>query len=216
MFKEDGTFDLDATAIKTAEAYAALEKKLGAGEVAPATADEYKIADIGEATAAEIMADPIAKSFLARAHAKGMTNAQVQDVLDFALTEWFPKVLEGQGAVSADACVAELRKTWDTDETYKANTAGAYEAFKAFADPADLEHMDLIGNHPVVIRLLANVAKEMREDRGANTGALGAGSDVQTLMASEAYFDAKHPEHAAVSAKVRAYYERTHGTAAVM
>lgn len=216
VFKEDGTFDFEATALKSEEARAALEKKLGTGEVAPATVDEYKVADIGDMSADEIMKDPIAKSFLARAHAKSMTNAQVQDVLEFAMQEWLPAVLDSGEQYQLDQCEASLRETWNTDESYKANTAGAYKAFMAFADPADKDQMDAIGNHPVVVRLLANVAKEMREDTGANAGALGQSSDVAALMASEAYTNPKHPEHAAVSAKIRSHYERTHGTAAAL
>lgn len=216
VFKEDGTFDLESTSYKAAEAYSALEKKLGTGEVAPATVDEYKVADIGEMTAAEIMGDPITKSFLARAHAKGMTNAQVQDVLDFAMKDWLPAVFDSQNTLTEEACVTELKGVWNTDEAYKANMAGAFKAFQAFADPADISKMDEIGNHPVVIRLLANISREMGEDKGANPGALTHGTNVTELMASAAYTDPKHPEHAAVSAKVKAYYDSKHGTAAAM
>ena len=215
VFKEDGAFDLEATAVKNAEAYSSLEKRLGTGDVPPATAEEYKLENLPEGMdVQEIMADPVTQSFLKRCHAKGMTNAQVEDVANFMLAEWAPKLLENKSEMVVDDCVAELKTFWKSDAEYSANMIGANKAFNAYADPADRGKIDEIGNNPIVIRMLANIAKEMREDVPPNPQNPGGSAEtIETLLSHPAYGDAKHPEHAAVNKKISDYYTKKYGTA---
>jgi hypothetical protein len=222
VFKDDKSFDLEGTAFKTAEAYQSLEKRLGAGDLPPKTVDEYKIEKLsGDINVDDVMKDPITKSLLARMHAKGATNAIVQEVLDFALSEWAPKLIAGNQALTEETCVDELRKSWATDEDYTANTAAAFRATKGFANDGDesaigsYARLDKkFGNDPDFIAFCANIGREMSEDRVPDFGQQGGGKTIDELMMDPAYTDPKNPNHARVSEQVRRYYERKHGTAA--
>ena len=222
VFKEDGTFDLEATSLKTAEAYAALEKKLGSGELAPKTVDEYKIEKLsGEIDVAEVMADPVTKSFLARAHAKGMTNAQVQDVLDFALTEWAPSLIGSNQALNEEQCVTALREMWQSPEEYQAQTSASVRALKAYAAEGDgvgsfNRMFEKYGNDPDFIAFAARIGKEISEDSAPNLEAVLGGQTIEQLESNPAYLDPKHPDHARINKQISAYYNAKHGKAAAM
>ena len=128
---------------------------------------------------------------------------------------WTPFVLnDWKNFADQTAAVEELRKTWKTDAEYSANVKDAYKAFSQFADPQDLPKMNEIGNNPVVLRMLAKIGKELGEAPGTPQDAGStAADDIQTVLRSDAYLNAKHPDHKATSAKVQAYYAKKHGTA---
>lgn len=212
----DGKLDLTASAAKVAAAHAELEKKLGnAAERAPATADEYKadavLAKIKEATGQDVKLDDAAsKEFREKAHAAGLSQAQYE----FVVEQYFAQVQSMVDASFDNAKVkaeAELVKSWgqSTDPAFKANLAGAVKAFNAYAPEAlrNPQVMDQIGNNPVVLQILANVGKELGEDTRPNAGGAG-GADIQALQKSEAYWNAQHPDHARVVAKVNEYYAK--------
>lgn len=217
---DDGNFNLEASARRLAESYSALERRAGSGDLPPRSVDEYSLEGaLPEGLdPAEIMKDPTTQSFLKRCHAKGMTNVQVQEVLNFALTEWAPKLVEANGELAQEEAVSQLRDTWKSDQEFNHNLQSAYRAFMAYADSADRDQIDSIGNNPIVIRLLANIGREMSEDRPAGgLSAPGAGSqDALTLMQSEAYRNPNHPDHERVSRQVREIYERKYGTHPVL
>ena len=131
--KEDGTFDLEASARKVAEAHGHLEKRFGSGDLPPKSADEYapKVGVEGF-NFDEFKADPAMQTFLKGAHAKGMTN----DQLSFAIEQFLevaPSLVEGSGKLDAEQCKAALSEVWAKPEEAKANFALAYRATEAFA-----------------------------------------------------------------------------------
>jgi hypothetical protein len=208
--KEDGSLDFEASALKLAENYGHLEKRMGSGDAPPKSADDYQIAvpDVLKDTW-NPKEDPLLGEFLKEAHAVGMNQKQV----DLAMQKYLdvvPKLLQGAQALSAEDCTAELQKEWKTDDQYKAEVRKAYQAAVAYGD-ADAEAiLKDYGNDPRVIRLLARVGGEMGEDKSVTPpgGGNPSGQPVETLMTSEAYNNPKHPDHMKVSKQVADHFTR--------
>lgn len=215
VVKEDGTLDIEASARKMGESHASLEKRMGAGEAPPKTAEEYKVTVPDEwkdafpedsATMTELRKD---------AHAQGLNQKQ----FDFFIGKYIQHATDlvaGGAAYSFEKADAELRGEWKTDAEYKTHTGHAFKAWKAFADPKDAGKMDEVGNSPAVVRLLARIGKEMGEGGSIPNAAETVGADeITSLMGSPAASDPKHADHKATRAKIDAYYAKKYGTAAV-
>lgn len=220
IMKDDGTLDLDASSRKVAEAYSALEKRLGAGDVPPKTAEEYTVT-VPDALkeAFDPATDEGMKGFLSGALEQGMTQKQV----DFVMGKYFelaPQLVGGAQQYDANTAAAELQKVWPTDADMKRNVRNAYVGASAAAQKAGLDINEIMNtsplrNDPTFLRLMAALGPEFVEDPGAGGSATLTVEDISTLMNSDAYTNSKHPDHAKVSAKVKAYYLRKHGDAAV-
>lgn len=211
----DGSPDLPATYAKVEAARAELERRMGAGEAPPKSADEYKVnvpAALAERIKAEDLAkDPGFKDFLGKLHTAGLNQKQV----DIAVGEFLDRSLKlqaGMNQLSADDCTAKLKTEWKTDELFKTGVSSAYRAASAFGDVTAL--MAKYGNDPDFIRFAANVGKELSEDRGAMPGSQGASEvDIEALTKTKAYWDPKEPDHEATKAKVAAFYAAKYGSA---
>lgn len=206
--KADGTVDVEASSLKLAEAYGNLEKRIGTGDLPPKTADEYTIPvpdDMKELF--DPKTDPLMGAFLKDAHAAGLTQKQ----MDLVMGKYFelaPQLVEGGQQLSADACIADLKQEWKTDEQYKAEIGKAFKAAQAFGDKDAQAIVKDYGNDPRIIRLLARVGAELGEDSSINPGGtLPGGQSVESLMMSEAYTNPKHADHARVSAQVQAHFD---------
>src|SRR5690606_40919240 len=83
VMKEDGSLDQEASSRKVAEAYKHLETRFGSGDVPPKTPEEYavKLEGVEGFNWDEFKVDEGTQSFLKGAHAKGLTNDQVQYVI---------------------------------------------------------------------------------------------------------------------------------------
>jgi hypothetical protein len=212
---EDKTLNVEASAKKLAEAYTGLEKRLGDVGMPPKSADEYKPEGLPETVKIdELMADPGTKSFLKKCHAKGMTNAQVSEVLAFGLQEWAPQLLKSDATQTAETATAALREAWTDEGAFKENISLAYKAATTVASKAGFSYEDLaaagLDNNPTFIRLMAALGPEIGEDRSP-TGSAPTPDEAQTIRSlelSEAYKNPKHPEYERVSAQVRAFYQR--------
>ena len=151
--------------------------------------------------------DPLFAGFLKGAHAKGLNNSQVS----YLLGEFQQRVQLFEQAKNDPAVAeAELRKTWQTDAQLEQGLASAYRAASAFAgDQETLARLDKkFGNDPDYLRLMANIGKELGEDKPAG-GLTSVESDtLESLMGSEAYTNAKHPEHSKTVARVRSLYQK--------
>lgn len=216
--KEDGTFDIEASARKQAEGYANLAKKLGEGkpaDAAPESPDAYEPkVEIEGFQWAEVKADPDMQSFLKSAHAKGFSNED----LSFVLTEYHNRVgaaLEGNAALTLESCEAELAKSWTTPEAMTQGKRDAFKAFSAYGPKAGVTIADLeasgAANNPAVLRLLASIAPDLGEDRVPSGLGMSGAESVESLMTSPAYLDTKHADHAAVSKKIQEHYQRKYG-----
>lgn len=213
--KEDGSLDIEASSLKLAEAYGHLEKRMGSGDVPPKTAADYQIAvpdalkDVWNPKE-----DAKLQDFLGKAHAAGMTQAQLDMVMS-AYHETAQQLVGGNRQLSEEECTADLRKEWKDDATFKGEVAKAYKAAVGYGGEDAQSILADHGNDPRLIRLLARVGGEMGEDRSINPGGtLQGGQSIESLMSSEAYTNPKHPEHAKVSQQVKAYFDKQANTAA--
>jgi len=218
VMKEDGSIDMDASSRKLAEAYGSLEKRFGSGDAPPKDASEYKIT-VPDALkdAFDPATDEGMKGFLAGAHAAGLNQAQV----DFVMGKYFemaPQLAAGAVLHDAATATAELQKTWATESDFKRNVRNAYVGTTAAAQKAGLDVNEImsgpLGNNPQFLRLMAALGPEFQEDPGAGGQSMATQEDINVLLVSEAYTNPRHVDHAKVSAKIKQYFERKHGTEA--
>lgn len=206
MFGADGNLDLDATLRKNADAYVALEKRLGSSDVPPPSAGEYKI------TAPEALKDAFQpedsgfKEFLTKAHAAGMTQKQMDATME-AFFSVAPKLVMGARQLDADGCVAALQKVWDTPEGLTTGFRAADRALAAFGGERADALRTKYGNDPDILWFAAQIGAQLAEDRAPSRPTTSE-ADIRSLEASVAYSDEKHPEHQVVSMKVKQHYEQ--------
>jgi hypothetical protein len=216
VMKDDGTMDMEASARKVEEHRSHLEKRLGAGDIPPKSADEYKVnipEKLAEQFKAEdLAADPMLKSFMSDAHAAGMSQKQVDMVISQYL-ERLPAIGGALSQLSADECTATLKEVWKSDADYTKNVQQAYNAAKAYGGEDFEAILKDHGNDPRLVKMLASVGKELGEDRSAPAGAAGITEQTaESLQKTPAYWDKNHPDHAATLQKVQSFYERTYGS----
>lgn len=217
VFGQDGkTLDLEASARKVAEAYGHAERRIGSGDVAPAKVDDYKV-NVPEALAEKIKAEDLAadagfKEFMAKAHAAGLTQKQ----LDTVVGEFLDRSVKLQGGIqrlSEQEATTQLRETWKTDAEFTQGVQAAFRAGQQYAGKDFDGILNDYGNDPRIVRMLAAVGKEMGEDTSAPAGAqANFQADLETLTKSKAYTDPAHPDHTATKQKVAAMFERQYGS----
>ena len=168
--KEDGSLDLEASSRKVAEAYKHLETRMGSGDAPPKSADEYavKLEGVEGFNWDEFKADEASQSFLKGAHAKGMTNAQVEYVIGEYMKA-APGLVQGGALLTQEDCTAALKSVWTDDQAMQTNLKSSYRAAEAFASeegkPGNFQAlMAKYGNDPDFIAFTANIGKELQED----------------------------------------------------
>jgi len=201
VVSEDGSVDYKATVAKLTESYSYLEKKVGTGEVAPKSADEYKI-EREDFDFETFKADESNKAFLSEAQKQGITNKQ----LDFLIQEYDKRAVDLVSTSSqydTDNTVQTLQAEWGSN--YESNIFSAIKAARSAGLTDDQINDPVIGNNPAIIKALSYFGSQMTEDKPINSGT-AVKPDVQSLMRSEAFFDSKHPDHKSVKAQVDAFY----------
>lgn len=219
VFKEDNTLDIEASSRKLAQSYSALEKHKGYSEVPPDTVEGYTVNPPEAYKEVFDAEDPLLKSFLEDAHKAGMTQSQV----DTALNKYFellPSLVDAQEANTFETTKQEVEKMWPNEVERKQNMLEALNAAKIVANKAGLAFDDLeksgLGNNPTFIKLMASINKEFKEDTSAtagtmvNHGGITSDAEYQSVIKSEAYLKASHPEHALAVQKAMAYRKKTH------
>lgn len=209
---DKGELDEKATFRKVDEHRSNLEKRLGAGDnIRPKTADDYKLPET-EVFKAIGLDETTTKAFKTEAHEWGLSQTQYEKVME-KYAGLAPQLVNAGKELDAESTIATLKGVWKED--HQANLAGAYTVAEKLAKAAGVTEAEMdaaIGNNPVAIRMLAAIAGEMKEDKSsasANGGTAASAGGIETLLSHPAYHDAKHPEHAAISKKVRDYYEKT-------
>jgi hypothetical protein len=209
----DGGMDLAASSQKLAQAYDHAVRRFGTSDTAPDNPSAYTLTvpDHLQLDLPEDARESL-QPFMERAHEAGLSQAQ----MDFVMGEYFgmmPALSSDAAAVKLEDAKAELAQAWKTPEEMQRNLLAAERAVAAV--PPDLQNdvKARFGTDPVFWKFAAEFGKEVGEDRpAAPPGGTQGGSDVDTLMRSEAYRNAKHPDHAKVSAQVRQAIERQVGT----
>jgi hypothetical protein len=201
-------WDAETKAVKTDDvlkSYGELEKRMKDVGLPPADPSGYEWKppeglDIDQTRA---------KAFADEAHAAGLSKKQYEfvmgkyaDMMTKDLPQMVSDFVEGQrGGVEQ-----QLRQAWGQE--YDANMKHAVAAFNAFTDDAERAEIDRIGNNPVLLRILARVGRELGEDKSVENAILPT-DDIEALMRDKAgaYWNAQHPQHAAVKARVTRHYE---------
>lgn len=199
---EDGSVDYKATVAKMNESYSYLEKKVGTGEVAPKSVDEYKL-EREDFDFEEFKADESNKEFLSEAHKHGITNKQ----LDFLLSEYDKRAVDlvsNSSQIDTDTTVQTLQSDWG--DKYEANIFNAVKAARACGITDEQINNPLIGNNVAFIKMASYFGSQMTEDKPINNGT-PVNVDIQSLMRSDAFFNVKHPDHKSVKAQIDSYYD---------
>lgn len=216
VFGDNETFDLEASSKKMGEGYQSLTKRLGSDDIPPETPEGYELnaEPFGEGfNAKEFMADEKTQGFLKSMHAKGMTNGQIQAVLEYGLNEWAPSLAEGNQALSEQECADALKQVWETDAEFSTQVNHAVKALKSAAGEEFGTLMEKYGNDPDFIKVMASFGREMNEDSPPNESFHPEGGKaIEELMASEAYNNPNHPEYKKVSQQVKAYFDKKFGS----
>ncbi len=186
VFKADKTPDLEASSVKLASGYGELNAKLIAQGLPPASPDEYKVE--GELPQGlnfdELKKKPEIAAALKRFHSKGMSNAQVKEVVTFFLEDAI-----ADNVADAETCEKTLRtEHWKTDAEFQTNAKAAFRAANVFAQKLGVPAAQLFkqyGNDPVINRLFAMLGADMKEDVGVGGDASG-GEVAGTLAQIEA------------------------------
>jgi hypothetical protein len=216
--KDDGSLDLEQSSRKLAESYSHLEKRLGSGDAPPKTADEYtvKLEGVEGFNWDEFKADESTQSFLKGAHAKGLTNDQVQYVIGEYMKA-APGLIEGGVQLTQQDCTAALKSVWADDQTMRTNVTASFRAAEAFANPEGQPGnfaaiVAKYGNDPDFIAFTANIGKELREDSQINGGAPVSEGDfkVKTAELRQQLQDlpAHDPKRPGVQAQLDALYNQ--------
>lgn len=211
VLKQDGSVDLEQSARKLSEGYSHLERRLGTGDIPPRSVEEYNVdlhSDLY--TFDDFKQDPENREFLGKAHELGMTQKQVEFVLG-EYAKRLPELVQVGKELNIEEAYQSLSQVWKNETEFNNNLRTAYQAFQRYAAPEDLQHMDQIGNNPLVIKILANIGKTMQEDAGIGRSLGFQQQDIKQVMGSEAYRNASHPDHKATHERVRRYYESTYG-----
>ena len=201
VVSEDGSVDYKATAAKMNESYTYLEKKIGTGEVAPKSVDEYKIEREGFSFE-DFKADESNQQFLSEAHKHGITNKQ----LDFLLSEYDKRAVDlvsNNSQFDTDTTIQSLQSEWGSN--YESNIFSAIRAAKSAGLTEEQINNPSIGNNVDVIKVLSYFGSQIAEDKPINNGT-AVNTDITSLMRSEAFFDPKHPDHKSVKAQIDSYY----------
>lgn len=223
VMKDDGSLDLEGSSRKLAEAYANAEKRIGGGDIPPKSADEYTVT-VPDALkeAFDPKTDEGFKAFAGQMHELGLTQKQMDGVMA-QYFELAPKLVAGATVLDATAAKTQLEQVWASQGGFDHQVRNAYQGAAVIAQKAGIPIDDImaptgLGNNVQFLRLMAAIAPEFAEDKspgGTSMGGATSEEKVTELMMSEAYKNPRHPEHEKVSASVRAWFERKHGTAAV-
>lgn len=212
---EGGEFDAEASTAKVLEAYGALEKRMGSGDMPPKAPDEYtvKLPDDTPEELKEALKDfNLSPEFRKQVHELGITQKQLDAMLGHYFKE-APALMKGSMQRAADEVGANLDKAWG--EKYQENFDGAMKAFTAYAEPG-MKFDDIMMNPAIAYQILAKVSREMGEAPGVPGDAAGTSADdINALLTHPAAGDPKHPEHKQVRQKLDAHYAKKYGTAAV-
>lgn len=212
----DGKLDMAASSQKLAEGYAAASKRIGTGDLPPEAPDGYKDSPVPEQFK-DVPLDPeLSRSFRERAHKAGLTQSQ----LDFVMGEYWsmvPAVLNGAASLSADEARAELSKVWSTPAELQRQMTAAERAVSAMPQELAAQVREKYGTDPLFWQFAAHYGREVGEDTPpAQDGSAPVATDAEALMRTDAYRNAKHPDHAKVSEQVRRAFEKRVGTGPAM
>lgn len=206
----EGKLDLQASAQKLANSYAHAEKRIGSGDLPPEAPDAYAYTPPEDFKDLPLDAE-LSAAFKERAHKAGLTQSQYEMVMG----EYFrivPAMMEGRAAVSAADARAKLQEVWKDPGDYQAQMGNAQRFVTSLPEGLRAQFIGNYGTDPILAQVAAHFGRDMREDRPAGgMGVQSSSGSAEQLMASEAYRNPKHVDHARVSAQVADIFWRQYG-----
>lgn len=175
---------------------------------APESVDGYQV-DVEGFNYDDFKAIPENQEFLERAREAGLSN----DHLSFLLGEYsqlIPALMQESQHLDNDACVTAMNEVWGSEASanFGFAQAAANNAIQNGILTAEEVNSPEFGNNPLVLKMAAYFGQQLQEDTPpANTQQSGA-VDIESLMLSEAYSNANHPEHKSVAARVSQHFKK--------
>lgn len=208
---EKGEVNLEAWSKSTNE----LESRIKDVGLPPKTADEYKFETPAKLKEAGVDFDPdTLKNVKAFAHKAGFSQKQFEVAME-ALYASAGDIVSTAERLDKAQTIKALTDHFKTPEAVQANVKAAYDVFSAYADEEEMKHLYRVVNDPIAVRVLAKINKELQEDPGVRPESILSGDNIDDLMGKDSpYWDAKHPQHERVKARVKAHYEAVNNPAA--
>jgi len=157
----------------------------------------------------EFKAIPENQAFLERAREAGLDSKR----LNFLLGEYnqlIPNLMAGNAALDNEACITAMKESWgeQTDSNFKFAKAAADNAIQNGILTAEEVNSPEFGNNPLVLKMAAYFGQQLQEDTPPSNTQQNGALDVQSLMKSEAYLNASHPDHKRVYEQVVQSYQK--------
>ena len=157
----------------------------------------------------EFKAIPENKEFLERAREAGLDSKS----LNFLLGEYnqlIPNLMAGNAALDNEACITAMKESWgeQTDSNFKFAQAAANNVIQNGILTAEEVNSPEFGNNPLVLKMAAYFGQQLQEDTPPSNTQQNGALDVQSLMKSEAYLNASHPDHKRVYEQVVQSYQK--------
>ena len=177
---------------------------------APESVDGYEV-NVEGFNYDEFKAIPENQEFLERAREAGLDSKS----LNFLLGEYsqlIPALMQENAHLDNQACISAMNETWggEASANFGFAQAAANNAIQnGILTPEEVNSPEF-GNNPLVLKMAAYFGQQLNEDTPPSNTQQSGAVDVQSLMASEAYLNDKHPDHKSVSAQVERYYSKTY------
>ena len=187
----------------------------------PETIESYKYTPNEELPDEIQLDEQMATSFKEVAHEIGLNPNQYEKLMSsyMAMNEQGFKARKEQMDAELLASEKELKDTWG--QAFDQNIEMARNMVKKYDNRGKLTKLletplngSSLGNNPILLNMLANVAKSTMEDGGL----VGRGAGIPTseqleaelgkLRNHTAYFDSNHPEHKQISKQVSNIYKK--------
>lgn len=175
---------------------------------APESIDGYEV-NVDGFDYEEFKAIPENKEFLERAREAGLDSKS----LNFLLGEYnqlIPNLMAGNAALDNEACITAMKESWgeQTDSNFKFAQAAANNVIQNGILTAEEVNSPEFGNNPLVLKMAAYFGQQLQEDTPPSNTQQNGAVDVQSLMKSEAYLNASHPDHKRVYEQVVQSYQK--------
>lgn len=157
----------------------------------------------------EFKAIPENQEFLERAREAGLDNKS----LNFLLGEYnqlIPNLVQANAALDNEAAVQAMTEVWggEAQQNFGFASSAANNLIANGVLTAEEVNDPSFGNNPQVLKMAAYFGQQLSEDVPPSNTQQSGGTDIQSLMRSEAYLNESHPDHNRVYAQVQRFYNK--------
>ena len=177
---------------------------------APESVDGYEV-NVEGFNYDEFKAIPENQEFLERAREAGLDSKS----LSFLLGEYnqlIPALMQENAHLDNQACISAMNETWggEASANFGFAKAAANNAIQNGILTAQEVNSPEFGNNPLVLKMAAYFGSQLGEDTPPSNTQPSSALDIESLMLSEAYNNAGHPEHKAVAMRVSQHFKKQH------